>query len=213
MAFDNCRAECQTRTLVPLLWNISWWRHEMETFSALLAICGEYSPVPGEFSTQRPVMRSFDVFFICVGINGWFNTRKAEVQIQIGRKLYISQYSQQLQCQFVEFVYIGVLHRKPVFAAEKRFFDLFYRSATACIKLYKYHAKTYPIKLAYIKIILTCLLTEFAVTNDCSLWSISVRVLIAKSNRMMFLNIILVINNSQTSSASAAIFDRRDFAR
>ena len=41
----------------------SWWRHEMETFSALLAICSENSPVPGEFPAQRPVTRSFDVFF------------------------------------------------------------------------------------------------------------------------------------------------------
>ena len=40
-----------------------WWRHQMETFSALLAICVGNSPVPGEFPTQRPVTRSFDVFF------------------------------------------------------------------------------------------------------------------------------------------------------
>ena len=41
----------------------SWWRHQMETFSALLAICVGYSPVPGEFPAQRPVTRSFDAFF------------------------------------------------------------------------------------------------------------------------------------------------------
>ena len=41
----------------------TWWRHQMETFSALLAICAENSPVPGEFPTQRPVTRSFDVYF------------------------------------------------------------------------------------------------------------------------------------------------------
>ena len=35
----------------------------METFSALLTICVGNSPVPGEFPVQRPVMRSFDVFF------------------------------------------------------------------------------------------------------------------------------------------------------
>ena len=34
----------------------------METFSALLAMRAENSPVPGEFSTQMPVTRSFDVF-------------------------------------------------------------------------------------------------------------------------------------------------------
>ena len=41
----------------------AWWRHQMETFSALLVICAGNSPVPGEFPTQRPVTRSFDVYF------------------------------------------------------------------------------------------------------------------------------------------------------
>ena len=40
-----------------------WWRHQMETFSALLAICEGNSPVTGEFPSQRPVTRRFDVFF------------------------------------------------------------------------------------------------------------------------------------------------------
>ena len=35
----------------------------METFSALLALCEGNSPVVGEFPAQRPVTRSFDVFF------------------------------------------------------------------------------------------------------------------------------------------------------
>ena len=41
----------------------SWWRHQMETFSALLAICAGSSPVTYEFLAQRPVSQSFDVFF------------------------------------------------------------------------------------------------------------------------------------------------------
>ena len=41
----------------------AWWRNEMETFSALPATCAGNSPVPGEFPAQRPVTRSFDVFF------------------------------------------------------------------------------------------------------------------------------------------------------
>ena len=41
---------------------LKWWRHQMETFSALLSICTGNSPVPGEFPAQRPVTRSFDVF-------------------------------------------------------------------------------------------------------------------------------------------------------
>ena len=35
----------------------------METFSALLVICAGNSPVPGEFPAQRPMTRSFVVFF------------------------------------------------------------------------------------------------------------------------------------------------------
>ena len=43
--------------------DLTWWRHQMETFSALLAICAGNWPVPGEFPTQRPVTRSFDAYF------------------------------------------------------------------------------------------------------------------------------------------------------
>ena len=39
-----------------------WW-HQMESFSALLAICVWNSLVTGEFPAQRRVTRSFDVFF------------------------------------------------------------------------------------------------------------------------------------------------------
>ena len=41
----------------------TWWRHQMEAFSALLALCAGNSSVPGEFPTQRPVTRSFGVLF------------------------------------------------------------------------------------------------------------------------------------------------------
>ena len=35
----------------------------METFPALLVLCDENSPVTGEFPSQKPVTRSFGVFF------------------------------------------------------------------------------------------------------------------------------------------------------
>ena len=44
----------------------------MEAFSVLLAICGGNSPVPGEFPAQRPVTRSFDVFFD-LRLNKWLS--------------------------------------------------------------------------------------------------------------------------------------------
>ena len=50
-----------------------WWRHQTETFSALLALCAGNSPVTGEFPSQRSVTRSFDVSLIC----GWVNNREA----------------------------------------------------------------------------------------------------------------------------------------
>ena len=43
--------------------SLSWWRHQMEILSALLAICVGNSPVTGEFHASRPVTRSFDLFF------------------------------------------------------------------------------------------------------------------------------------------------------
>ena len=41
----------------------SWWRHQMETFPRNWPFVRGNSPVPGEFPAQRPVTRSFDVFF------------------------------------------------------------------------------------------------------------------------------------------------------
>ena len=42
---------------------VPWWRHQMKTFSALLAIWAGNSPVTGEFPAQRPLTQSFGVFF------------------------------------------------------------------------------------------------------------------------------------------------------
>ena len=50
---------------------ITWWRHQMETFSALLAICAKNSPVTCEFPAKRPVTRSFSL--ICA----WMNIHEA----------------------------------------------------------------------------------------------------------------------------------------
>ena len=40
-----------------------WWRHHMETFSALPALCEVNQPVTGGFPSQRPVTRNFAIFF------------------------------------------------------------------------------------------------------------------------------------------------------
>ena len=49
----------------------------METVSTILAIFAGNSPVPGEFPSQKPVTRSFDVFFDLRLINDWVNTGEA----------------------------------------------------------------------------------------------------------------------------------------
>ena len=79
-------------------WNkcIPWWRHQMETFSALLALCAGNSPVTGGFPAQRPVTsmrgihrlpmdsphkgqwrRALMFSLICAWIDGWGNNREA----------------------------------------------------------------------------------------------------------------------------------------
>ena len=62
---------------------IPWWRHQVETFSALLALCAGNSPVTREFPTQRPVTRNFNAFFdLCLNrrlskqwLGWWFETQ------------------------------------------------------------------------------------------------------------------------------------------
>ena len=71
-----------TRQILSKLVSWSWWRHQMETFSTLLAICAGNAPVTGEFPAQRPVTRNFDVFFDLhpnkrlskQSWDGWFET-------------------------------------------------------------------------------------------------------------------------------------------
>ena len=70
-------------TIYPFTWGTwanewhlySWWRNQMKTFSALLAICAGNSPVTGEHKGQWRGALMFSV--ICAWINGWVNNREA----------------------------------------------------------------------------------------------------------------------------------------
>ena len=56
---------------------VAWWRHQMETFSALLAICVGNSPVPVN-SPHKGQWRGALMFsLICTRINGWINNGEA----------------------------------------------------------------------------------------------------------------------------------------
>ena len=56
---------------------LAWWRHQMKTFSALLAVCAGISPVPGEFPAQGQWRGALMFSLICVWINDWVNNREA----------------------------------------------------------------------------------------------------------------------------------------
>ena len=53
----------------------SWWRHQMETFSALLALCAGYSPVNSSHKDQWRGALMFS--FFCAWINDWVKNREA----------------------------------------------------------------------------------------------------------------------------------------
>ena len=59
----RCEQKVQAGRLEAHDCNHAWWRHQMKTFSVLLALCAGNSQDTGEFPSQRPVTRSFDVFF------------------------------------------------------------------------------------------------------------------------------------------------------
>ena len=70
------------------IYDISWWRHQMETFSALLAICAGNSPVTGDFPAQRPETRSVDVF-IDVHFNELLSKQiEEQASKPVGRMVY-----------------------------------------------------------------------------------------------------------------------------
>ena len=54
-----------------------WWRHQMETVSALLALCAGNSPVPVNSPLKGQCRGALMFSLICVWINGWVNNREA----------------------------------------------------------------------------------------------------------------------------------------
>ena len=63
----------KTRTRLSYAVNIQWRRHQMETFSTLLAICAGNSPVPGEFPHKGQWRGALMFSLICTRINGLNN--------------------------------------------------------------------------------------------------------------------------------------------
>ena len=97
-----------------------WWRHQMETFSALLAICAGNSPVSGEFPAQRPVTRSFYVFYdlypnkrLSKQLSGWwFETHSPQLwrHSNGSYQLYLSVCFRYAWVRIIPFIYISASH-------------------------------------------------------------------------------------------------------
>ena len=57
--------------------SLIWWRHQMETFSALLAFSVGNSPVPVNSPHKGQWRGALTFSLICVSINGWVNVHEA----------------------------------------------------------------------------------------------------------------------------------------
>ena len=55
----------------------TWWRHQMETFSALLALCAGNSPVPVNSPHKGQYRGALMFYLIYAWINDWVNNREA----------------------------------------------------------------------------------------------------------------------------------------
>ena len=62
---------------VKLSLNATWWRHQMDTFSALLAICAGNSPVTGEFPHKGQWRGVLMFSLVGAWIDGWVNNGEA----------------------------------------------------------------------------------------------------------------------------------------
>ena len=80
LEFHHNDSSCKmpkTIWIMPTNTAYTWWRHEMETFSALLALCAGNSPVPVK-SPHKGQWRGALMFsLMCVWINDWVNNREA----------------------------------------------------------------------------------------------------------------------------------------
>ena len=84
----------------------SWWRHQMETFSALLAICAGNSPVPVNSPHKGQWRRAVMFSLICIWINVWVNNREAGDLRRYRAHYYVSVMFIALWCRWVSWVSI-----------------------------------------------------------------------------------------------------------
>ena len=74
--FHSVRSACSALSCCSNKWRGIIRRYQMETFYSLLALCAGNSPVTGEFPSQWPVTRSFNVCFDLRLVNDGINNRE-----------------------------------------------------------------------------------------------------------------------------------------
>ena len=122
--------------------SLPWWRHQMETFSASLAIWVWNSSVTGELPAQRSVTRSYDAFFD-LRLNKrlskeswgwWFETPSRPVWLHCNT-VYVPVYVQPLWSRHsadyeVRMIYqsaINIYNVTDIFADLTRLFNIAFR--------------------------------------------------------------------------------------
>ena len=87
----------------------------MKTFSALLALCVGNSPVNGEFPSQRPVTRSFDVSLI-YALNKWLSKQLGGWWFETPSRPLWRHCNVYRCCHGVSSLHLEALHSEPVAA-------------------------------------------------------------------------------------------------
>ena len=62
---DNKHEKKTIKLKLYIVFHMSWWRHQMETFSALLAICSGNSPFPVNSPHKRQWRGTLTFSLIC----------------------------------------------------------------------------------------------------------------------------------------------------
>ena len=73
--FLLCSDVCRPKNWSDWVFLRSWWRHQVETFSALLDLCEGNPSVTGGFPSQSQWRGALMFSLICVWTNGWTNNR------------------------------------------------------------------------------------------------------------------------------------------
>ena len=131
----------------------------METFTILLALCVGNSLVTGEFPSQRPMMKSFDIFFdLC--LNKWLNKQSGHQCLRchhthydatvMARQVWVEELEQILDSQMLihispHLIKLWTHKSHPLPYPQKPwgvYFDYFWKIKALYMKIWLHHEKS-----------------------------------------------------------------------